>query len=66
MRIEVRGDDDLVMIQITWNQGRSTQQKQALYKAIADGLNTALGIRREDVFINLLEVNKGKLVVRQR
>jgi 4-oxalocrotonate tautomerase len=49
---------DLVIIQITWNEGRSTEQKKALYKAIADGLNSALGVRREDVLINLIEVKK--------
>ncbi len=50
--------NDLVIIQITWNEGRTTAQKQALYKAIADGLHTALGLRREDIFINLVEVKK--------
>jgi phenylpyruvate tautomerase PptA (4-oxalocrotonate tautomerase family) len=50
--------DDLVMIQITWNEGRTLEQKKALYKAIADGLSAALGIRREDVLINLVEVKK--------
>ena len=30
--------DDLVIIQITWNKGRTLEQKKALYKAIADGL----------------------------
>jgi 4-oxalocrotonate tautomerase len=50
--------NDLVIIQITWNEGRTTAQKQALYKAIADGLHTTLGLRREDVFINLVEVKK--------
>ncbi len=50
--------DDLVIIQITWNEGRNTDQKRALYKAIADGLNQALGLRREDVFIGLIEVKK--------
>jgi len=50
--------DDLVIIQITWSEGRSTQQKQALYKAIADGLHEAVGLRREDVFVNLVEVKK--------
>jgi 4-oxalocrotonate tautomerase len=47
-----------VIIQITWNEGRSTDQKQALYKAIADGLHSAVGLRREDVVINLIEVKK--------
>jgi len=50
--------EDLVMIQITWNEGRSTAQKQSLYKSIADGLHAAIGIRREDVIINLVEVKK--------
>ena len=50
--------EDLVMIQITWNEGRSTAQKQSLFKAIADGLHTAIGLRREDVIINLVEIKK--------
>ena len=54
----IRHSDDLVIIQITWNEGRSTEQKQALYKAIADGLHEAVGLRREDVFLNLVEVKK--------
>jgi len=49
---------DLVIIQITWNEGRTTAQKQALYKAIADGLHATVGLRREDVLINLIEVKK--------
>jgi phenylpyruvate tautomerase PptA (4-oxalocrotonate tautomerase family) len=54
----IHHSDDLVMIQITWNEGRTTAQKQALYKAIADGLHAAIGLRREDVVINLVEVKK--------
>jgi phenylpyruvate tautomerase PptA (4-oxalocrotonate tautomerase family) len=50
--------DDLVMIQITWNEGRTVDQKKALYKAIADGLAVKPGIRPEDVLINLIEVKK--------
>ena len=50
--------DDLVIIQITWNEGRTVDQKKALYKAIVDGLGKAPGIRPEDVFINLVEVRK--------
>ena len=49
---------DLVMIQITWNEGRTTAQKQALYKTITDGLHATVGLRREDVLINLVEVKK--------
>jgi 4-oxalocrotonate tautomerase len=54
----VERTDDLVIIQITWNEGRSVEQKKALYKAIADGLAKSPGIRPQDVFINLVEVKK--------
>ena len=54
----IRRSDDLVMIQITWNEGRTADQKKALYKAISDGLAAAPGVRPEDVFINLVEVKK--------
>ncbi|RSC49672.1 tautomerase family protein [Stenotrophomonas maltophilia] len=50
--------DDFICIQITWNEGRTLEQKKALYAGIADGLHAAVGIRREDVFINLVEVKK--------
>ena len=50
--------DALVMIQITWNEGRTLEQKKALYRAIADGLRQELRIRPEDVLINLVEVKK--------
>jgi phenylpyruvate tautomerase PptA (4-oxalocrotonate tautomerase family) len=54
----IRRTDDLLIIQITWNEGRTLDQKKALFKAIADGLTKATGIRSEDVFINLVEVKK--------
>lgn len=54
----IHRSEDLVIIQITWNEGRNTEQKQALFKSIADGLRAAIGIRSEDVFINLVEVKK--------
>jgi phenylpyruvate tautomerase PptA (4-oxalocrotonate tautomerase family) len=49
---------DCVFIQVTLNGGRSVDQKRAFYKAIADGLHQRLKLRREDVFINLVEVSK--------
>jgi phenylpyruvate tautomerase PptA (4-oxalocrotonate tautomerase family) len=54
----VRRSEELVMIQITWNEGRTLDQKKALYKAIADGLAGKVGLRREDVFVNLVEVKR--------
>jgi phenylpyruvate tautomerase PptA (4-oxalocrotonate tautomerase family) len=49
---------DIVFIQITLNAGRTVEMKKAFYKRIADDLHTQLNIRREDVFINLVEVPK--------
>jgi 4-oxalocrotonate tautomerase len=50
--------DDLVIVQITWNEGRAVEQKKQLYKAIAEGLAKSPGVRKEDVFINLVEVKR--------
>ena len=50
--------DDLIVIQITLNEGRSVELKKALYLAIAAGLNKAVSIRAQDVIISLVEVKK--------
>jgi 4-oxalocrotonate tautomerase len=49
---------DLIIVQIFFNEGRSVAQKQALYKAVAEGLSASLQVRQEDVFIGLVEVKK--------
>ncbi|MEJ8848480.1 tautomerase family protein [Variovorax rhizosphaerae] len=49
---------DCVVLQITLSDGRTVEQKRTFYKAIVDGLHDRLGLRREDVFINLVEVRK--------
>jgi phenylpyruvate tautomerase PptA (4-oxalocrotonate tautomerase family) len=54
----IQRSDQLVIIQITLNEGRTLEQKKALYQTIAQSLNTQLGIRLEDVLINLVEVKK--------
>ena len=48
--------DDLVLIQITVSNTRTRETKKALFRAIADNLAKHPGVRREDVFINLVEV----------
>jgi 4-oxalocrotonate tautomerase len=48
----------IVFIQITLNQGRTVEQKKALYKRIADDLQREVNIDRQDVIINLIEVSK--------
>ena len=49
---------DALIIQLTLNEGRTLAAKQFFYKAVADGLNARVGLRREDVMINLVEVKK--------
>ena len=46
----------IVMIQITWNAGRTTEVKKALYRKIADDIHDRVGVRKQDVWINLVEV----------
>jgi len=54
----IQRTDNLVVIQITMNEGRTLEQKKLLYKTIAESLNSELAVRLEDVFINLVEVKK--------
>jgi 4-oxalocrotonate tautomerase len=54
----VHRSDDCIFVQITLNTGRTVEMKQRFYKAVADGLHESLKLRREDVFINLVEVQK--------
>ena len=54
----IKRTQDHVFIQLTISVGRSVEQKQAYYKAVVNGLHERLGVRREDVFINLVEVAK--------
>jgi 4-oxalocrotonate tautomerase len=54
----IQRSDDCVFLQITLNAGRSVEMKQRFYQAVADGLHEGLQLRREDVFINLIEVVK--------
>ncbi len=56
--LDIHRTNDLIIIQIVFNEGRSIAQKQALYKAIAEGLVASLNVRPEDVFISLVEVKK--------
>ena len=54
----VHRSEDCIFIQVTLNGGRAIDKKQRFYKAVADGLHESLKMRREDVFINLVEVSK--------
>jgi 4-oxalocrotonate tautomerase len=56
--LNVSRTDNLVIIQITLNTGRTTERKKALYRRIAELLHQETGIRKEDVLINLVETEK--------
>lgn len=47
-----------VIVQVFLNEGRSIEKKRSFYKAVANGLHAAVGLRREDVFIHLVETKK--------
>jgi 4-oxalocrotonate tautomerase len=50
--------DDLVIVQITANDTRTVAQKQAFFACAAALLAESPGLRKEDVFINLVECKK--------
>jgi len=54
----IKRSKDCIIVQLTLNDGRTTDQKQAFYKAVADGLHERLKLARADVVINLVEVKK--------
>ncbi len=56
--LDIPRTDGVIFIQITLNEGRTVELKKAFYRAVAELLNKELGVRIEDVFINLVEVKK--------
>jgi phenylpyruvate tautomerase PptA (4-oxalocrotonate tautomerase family) len=56
--MDIARTDDLVILQITVSNTRTIEQKKALFARIAELLSQKPGLRKEDIFINLLEVAK--------
>jgi 4-oxalocrotonate tautomerase len=54
---EVNRSGDMMIVEITLNTGRTIEVKRALYAAIVDRLR-AVGVRPDDVVVNLVEVSK--------
>ena len=54
----IRRTDDVVLIQITLSAGRTLEVRKMLYAKIAENLAKSPGLRREDVFVNLVETAK--------
>jgi phenylpyruvate tautomerase PptA (4-oxalocrotonate tautomerase family) len=47
---------DLIFIQVTWVAGRSTDVKKQFYRRVADEIHAKAGVRKEDVWISLVDV----------
>ncbi|HYV64796.1 MAG TPA: tautomerase family protein [Myxococcales bacterium] len=56
--LDISRSDDVVLVQITLNSGRSVEMKKALFGRIASLLSDNPGVRREDVLVSLVEVAK--------
>jgi len=56
--LDIARSDDLVIIQITANNNRTVEQKEALFAGIAGILSVNPGLRQEDVFVSLIDVPK--------
>jgi phenylpyruvate tautomerase PptA (4-oxalocrotonate tautomerase family) len=56
--LDIPRTDGIIIIQITLSEGRTLELKKKFYQAVAEGLNKDLGVRKEDVFIILVEVKK--------
>jgi phenylpyruvate tautomerase PptA (4-oxalocrotonate tautomerase family) len=56
--LDIARSDDLVIIQITANNTRTVEQKKALFAEIAELLSINPGLRKEDVFVSLVDVPK--------
>jgi phenylpyruvate tautomerase PptA (4-oxalocrotonate tautomerase family) len=56
--LDIARSDDLVIIQITANNTRTVEQKKALFARIAELLSQHPGLRKEDVFVSLVDVPK--------
>ena len=56
--LNIERTDDLVILQLTVTNSRNVDQKKVLFARIVELLAQQPGLRPQDVFINLLEVEK--------
>jgi phenylpyruvate tautomerase PptA (4-oxalocrotonate tautomerase family) len=54
----IKRTDDVLLIQITLNHGRTLETKKAFYQTLVERLHAELEVRREDVLVSLVEVAK--------
>lgn len=48
----------LIIIQVTWVAGRSTEVKKKFYRQIADEIHEKGGVRKQDVWISLVDSSR--------
>jgi 4-oxalocrotonate tautomerase len=51
----VKYSPDLIIIQVTWVRGRSIDVKKQFYHRIADEVHKKAGVRKEDIWISLVD-----------
>ena len=56
--LDIKRSPDLIIIQVTSTVGNTKEQKVDFFRTIADELNRRLSVRREDVFISLVFVDR--------
>jgi len=49
---------DLIIIQVTWVGGRSTEVKKKFYQHIADEIHAKQGVRKQDIWISLVDCGR--------
>jgi 4-oxalocrotonate tautomerase len=49
---------DLIIIQVTWVGGRSTEVKKKFYRHIADEIHAKQGVRKQDIVISLVDSDR--------
>ena len=49
---------NLIIIQVTWVSGRSIEVKRKFFHQVADEIHAKGGVRKEDVWINLVDTGK--------
>ena len=49
---------DLIIIQVTWVGGRSTDVKKKFFRQVTDEIHAKRGVRKEDVWINLVDSSR--------
>jgi 4-oxalocrotonate tautomerase len=49
---------DLIIIQVTWVGGRTTEVKKKFYQHIADEIHAKQGVRKQDIWISLVDAGR--------